>query len=466
MADGLVDQFGHPLRRRKLPAGVDLFFQLPQVEALSNWDVKLAKEHALAHDNGQLNISARLYYAMTTDPRVDDGISKLLLALRGMPYEILPGPGRGGRTVWRKFMRRYGWTDKGPTGVNRVISPACQAELFSQQVLLGLGTAQPEWDYDRELGDGWYYPEVRTWHPQLLYYLPLAQPQQSGSSVPGQLYTYAWGSEKNEPSSQIPIITGTGQWLVFATMGDQRPWLHGKVRTLWRAWVSRLMAMLNWLRYNDVHGLPMRVIEVPTGMKKTPEVQEFYAALKKPGREATLLAPQLTTRDGKTGGVNLRLVEPVAKSWESFLAMLQFHGTEMTIDLTGGTQNAEAVGGNYMGAADQKDIRHEVKAANASAYGAFLNEQLLVPFATLNGYEGDAAPQIVYDTRPPRNRAEDAKAQQEESKAFAEAAKALGELNARGIFPDPATFLRERGLNLPAGTTFGPPRPAAPAPPA
>ena len=46
---GLLDASGRPIRRRRLPKGLDLFLQLPQVEALSSWEVGTAKATALSH---------------------------------------------------------------------------------------------------------------------------------------------------------------------------------------------------------------------------------------------------------------------------------------------------------------------------------------------------------------------------------------------------------------------------------
>src|SRR5579883_2530033 len=113
----LVDQYGRPLKGRRLPRGIDLFFQLPQVEALSLWDVRAAKEAATAHENGLFDVSARMYYAMLTDPRIADGLDKRNLALRNMDYDIVPGDGRSARTVCNKFRRAFGMTDEGATGI-------------------------------------------------------------------------------------------------------------------------------------------------------------------------------------------------------------------------------------------------------------------------------------------------------------------------------------------------------------
>lgn len=437
----ILDHLGRPMKRGRQPRGIDLFFQLPQVEALSEWDSPTAKAHAFSHSQGQFTVSARLYYAMLTDPRVSDGLEKRALAGRNVPVEVVPGDGPGAEEVADRFRRRFGLLDDGRRGPNRIVAPKTQAELHGQALMLGVAPIQPEWEYD----DKWFYPQVKPWHPQLCYYLPLAWANQTSGAFPGKIYTYSWGSASGEAGVQIPIEPGTGQWMLFALSGDQKPWLHGKLGSCWRAWISRLMAMLQWLRFNDVHGLPIRLVKSPMGMRTEPEMQKFYANVKQIGRDATLLAPQLT--DGKVG-VGVDLIEAKSESWRSFEAMLNGYGREITVDLTGGTQNAEAVGGNYKGAEEQREIRHEVKAADCESWSECLNEQLCVPFAVLNGYPREAAPRVVYDTAPPRNRADDAKAAAEEFKAMQEAGKAAEILEARGVKISVEEILKDRGISL------------------
>lgn len=460
---GLLDASGRPIRRRRLPKGLDLFLQLPQVEALSSWEVGTAKATALSHSAGQFQVSARMYYAMLTDPRIADGCDKRGLALRGLKFKIVAGPGRGGRTVAKKLRRAFGLDPDGqPTGPNRVIPHQVAAELHSQALLLGQAVAQPDWSYTPAWlaePDGWFYPRVRLWHPQLTYWLPIALMDEQEDQVPGQLYAYGRGSVLGEPSVQIPIKPGTGQWMVFSLAGDQKPWLFGKMLAVWRPWISRLQDLLLHFRFNDVHGMPIRGVKMPMGMRKTEEGQKFYDRVINIGRDASLLMPQST--DGKYG-VGVELIEAKSESWKSLESKFLVQGREITICITGGTQNTEAVGGNYKGAEEQREIRHEVKAADGLTYGAFLNEQLCVPFAQLNGYGADAAPQIVYDVDPPRNRKEDAAASSEESKAVQEAVRAWDALRARGCDVPLADYLAERGLPVPASAVFSDP-PAAPA---
>lgn len=432
---------------------MDVFFALPQVEALSAWGLVETKATAQAHEAGDFTSSARMYWAMLTDPRVADGVSKRALALRGMPFEVRPGLGREARTVARKFREAMGLGDQGAAGPNRIVRPEVAAELFGQALLMGQAIAQPEWSY---ADDGWYYPRLGVWEPALTRW----QTCFSDTEEQGHIYALVRGSERGDIiSGQVPVITGTGQWVRFSLAGDERPWMHGRMRAIWRPWIARLLALLSWLRYNDVHGMPIRAAKVPMGMRKTDEMAQFYANVRNIGRDASLMMPQMP--DGKTG-VGLDLIEAKSESWRSFQALLYDCGTEITISLTGGTQNAEAVGGNYKGAEEQREIRHEVKAADAVSWATTLNEQLCVPFAVLNGYDPSAAPQIVYDTRPPPNRRAEAEASKAEFDAIASAAAAHAALEARGVRVPLADLLRARGIMLPSSAQAGEPMPQQP----
>lgn len=456
----LVDANGRPLRK-KLTRGTDVFFGLPQIEALSAWDVQKLKDALQAHEVGDFTNSGRLYWAMMTDPRVSDGCNKRALALRGVPYEIRPGRGRGARQLAAVLRRAFGFTDRGPTGPNRVTPPETVTELFCQALLLGGGLANPKWENEEhpELGNndgvGWSVPRLRSWEPTLSRWMPtLFNDEIDG----GHLVTIHRGSVKEKPANSTePAVPGDGNWLHFVLSGDRRWWMHGKIRSVGRPWVSRLLKALFWLRFDEVHGMPFRIAKVPHGMKKTPETQRLFNSLKNIGREPTFLAPQAA--DGKSG-VDIDLKEATSESWKSFEQGLVYYGTEITILLTGGTMNTEALGGNYEGAKQQQEIRHEVKAADALAWATCVNTQLCVPFAVLNGFAPEAAPEVVYDVRPPVNKKAAAEASAAEFKAIQEACKAHAALEARGIVIPLVDFLAERGLQLPTGAVVGKPKPA------
>ncbi len=455
----LVDASGQPYRsRKKRPPGLTVFFSASQIEALTSWDTPNAKAAMAAHEMGDFELSGRAYWAMKSDSRVDDGAGKRALALRGVPYEIRPGRGRGAVQLARVLRRAFGFTDRGPTGPNLVTPPETVTELFSQALLMGQAVAQPEWENEDQPelnnngGAGWFLPTLKSWEPTLTrWQQSMLQDDPNG----GQLVARVYGSEKKPGEfGDVPVVPGTGEWMLFTLAGDRRPWMHGKMRAIWRPWISRLMKMLFWLRFDEVHGLPFRVLSIPHGMKRTPETKATFDALKKVGREATFQTPQAP--DGKSG-VKVDLIEAKSESWKSFEAGLVHYGTEITILLTGGTMTTEALGGNYEGAKQQQEIRHEVKAADAQAWATCVNRQICTPFATLNGFLPAAAPEVVYDTRPPVNKKASAEASAAEFKAVQEACKAHAALESRGIVVPLIDFLAERGLTLPTGTQVKPP---------
>lgn len=453
----LYDAYGRPLRRRKLPGGVDIFWQLPAVEALTAWDVATAKAASSALETGDFPVAARMYWAMLSDPRIADGVSKRALALRGLKYKIVPGKGQAAKTVAAKFEQAF----------PQMRPPHVAAEIFSQELLLGHSVVQPEWGYSadhmeasttpwdvpRFPDDGWYYPRLRTWEPTALKWRTSLTT--GAGQRKGELVALTEGSERaaqgQDPSGlygEQCIGTGTGQWMVFTLAGDARPWMHGRMRAIWRPWISRLMDMLLWLRFNDVHGLPIRGVKVPMGMRKTQEMQQFYQNVKTVGRDASFLMPQGT--DGKFG-VGIDLIEAKSESWKSFEAGLAYYGTEITVSLTGGTQNAEATGGNYKGAEEQREIRHEVKAGDADADALIVNTQLAPAFAMLNGYGPETAPRIEYDTAPPVNRKAEAEGDAAEYGALKVAGEACAAMRAAGYEVTIPDLLASRGREAPAG---------------
>lgn len=438
----LLDAYGNPFSSEELepirrPADIELYLQAPKIEILAAWDVAAAKMCAMAHDLGQFTVSAPMYYAMMSDPFVTDGTSKRGLALSRMQFDIVPGKGRGAKHLCRQFAKRY----------FDIMKPGIAQELYNFGLMMGLGVAQPEWGYYYEQDD-LFYPWVRNWHPQLLYYILWSQAGRH-KAAPGQLYTYAMGSESGRAATLIPILTGTGQWLQFSMMGGDKPWFYGKMRSIWRPWISIMMARLQWLRFNDVHGLPIRELQVPYRMSRLPETRRAYRGIKNLGRDATLEMPM--SDDGKAA-MKLNLVEAKSRSYNSFDLMMDREGREIMLSLVGGHEGVQAHGGNYKRAQEQMDVRHETKASDALAWESFQNEQLCVPFAVLNGFEPEAAPRIVYDTRPPVNRQVEAQAAIASSKALREFLATVRELQqAKVDLTEEAIgeLLVNQGLNLP-----------------
>jgi len=460
-APKLLDAYGNPFASEELapiarPKDIELYLQAPKIEILGAWDVNAAKMCATAHDLGQFTVSAPMYYAMMSDPFVTDGTSKRGLALSRMQFDIVPGKGRGAKHLARQLAKRY----------FDVMKPGIAQELYTFGLMMGLGVAQPEWGYYYE-GDDLFYPWVRNWHPQLLYYILWSQANRQ-KAAPGQLYTYAMGSGSGNAATLIPIITGTGQWLQFTLMGGDKPWFYGKMRSVWRPWISIMMARLQWLRFNDVHGLPIREIQVPLRLSRLPDTRRAYRGIKNLGRDATLEMP--ISDDGKAA-MKLNLVEAKSRSYGSFDLMMDREGREIMLTLVGGNEGVQAHGGNYKRAQEQMDVRHETKASDALSWEMFQNEQLLVPFAVLNGYEPEAAPRIVYDTRPPVNRQVEAQAAIASSKAVREFLGTVRELQQAGVVLTEQAItelLINQGLNLPdsaveqiaAGLARGPKNPS------
>ena len=463
----LYDAHGREIRSSELPSGLDVYFDVSEIPPLTGWDVATAKAAADAHDQGDFETSARLHWAMLSDPRVADGVGKHALAVRGLKSAVVPGKGQAAKTVARK------WEEQLPLALPDNV----QSELWGQALLLGPAVGQPLWQYDEDgeinprTGLPWYVPRVEPWEPTSLKVERNHMMGVRGGArrTRDTLMARVWGSLREEGRIEdVPVIPGTGQWLCFTLAGASRPWLFGKLRTLWRYWISRQMAMLLWLRFNDVHGVPIREIQMPMGMRKTPEGQRFYTDVKGIGRDSTLLSPQQT--DGKTG-VKLNLIEAVSESWKSLQAQLADYGREISIDLTGGTQNTEATGGNYKGAEEQREVRHEVKAAGAKAWQSFENRQLAIPFAVLNGYAPDEAPQRIFDVEPPANEKADAEADKAAGEALSAIAAAAQALRAAGYEVPVEELAASMGRPLPPGKrvavqvpAVAPEKPAAAAP--
>lgn len=455
---GLFDAYGVPIDGEKLPEGLDIYFQIPLFQSLNAWGTDEAAAAGSSHELGEFTQSGRLYWAMISgDTRVGDGLEKRGLALRGMKVSVKPGKGQRAKTLAKRYEALR----------PRIFRPEVVSELLDQAIMMGQGVGQPVMKYDEQGPDNpaakatakkWFVPRVECWEPTLTRWIPgpwlpywNTTAPQPWMAVQGQLTAITRGSMKDDSSMQVPIIPGTGQWLLFKLAGDRRPWMRGKLLQLWRPWIAARLALLGDVRFNDVHGMPVRALKVPMGMRKTPETQHWYDYVRNLGQNATMLLPQGT--DGKMG-VDLQFIEAKSESWKSFMATLEWTGKEITIALTGGTQNTEATGGNYKGAEEQREVRWEVKAATAIAWALMETEQMAEPFGLINGYEPEEAPVVEIDITPPAAEGAEAKAKQEGAKALTEAIRAWWEARRAGAKAPIEDFLAERGLCLPGSTKY------------
>lgn len=443
----LVDPYGNPLEPTKpsRPAGNELYLQIPQIELLGDWTTQKAKSLAYAHDLGQFPLSARLYYAMLMDPRVVNGCEKRALALRQLPFMVVPGRGRGASKLAKGAAAH----------LSKMLPSAVVTENFYQSLLLGQGVGQPDWAYHFGT-DGLYYFKLTPWHPQLTYYLNSALMGQTRGSMPGQLYTYVWGTESGRSVAvQVPIITGNGQWFCFSLYSPEKPHLYGKLRAIWRPWIARMLDATGWIRYNDVHGMPIRGVVVPVRYRKTPEGRRFFRSIADIGQDATTYMPQ--SRDGKTA-FDVKLIEAKSRAWETFRLSREEWAREIMIALTDNQDAFDIKGDNYKRAGARNEIRFEVKIADALAWEAAVNEQLMVPFATLNGFEEEAAPRIVYDVRPEETRLAAARSALAEATAIQQVVVARQQLRAEGIDVPLLDLLEQVGISLPPSVTVSDPR--------
>jgi len=461
----LFDAYGTPIRGEKLPSGLDVFYQLPMFDGLTTWNTTSAKDASVAHELGDFMLSGRMFWAMLSDPRVLDGLEKRGLALRGMKVTVRPGKGQRAKTLAKKYEQLR----------QRIWRPEVVSELLDAAIMMGQGVGQPVFRYDETGPDNpaakstarkWYIPRVETWEPTLTRWIPgpwlpywQNNAPQPWMTVQGQLVAITRGSMREDYSLQVPIVPGTGQWILFKLSGDRRPWMHGRLRAIWRPWIFRLLAQLGHVRFNDVHGLPIRAIKIPFGMRKGAEGKQFEADVKVLGQSATLYLPQ--PDESNRPGAGMDLIEAKSESWKSFLEGRAAEGREITICLTGGTQSTEAEGGNYKGAEEQREIRHEVKAATAIAWALMENEQLVEPFATANLYDPEEAPIVEFDVTPPANQGAEAKAKQEEAKALTDSINAWLLARRAGAKGGLDKFLEQRGLSLPDGYSYGEPEMAA-----
>lgn len=340
-------------------------------------------------EQGSFYQAAYLWDGMTRDDRITASLNTRILGLIGCPLALVPPDDEKSSIKIRDDIEKK-WTKLVPSPQLRL--------LMSYGIGLSVGVAQILTTRTVKSST----PTIRTWNPRFLWWDWLIRKYRMTTMNRGVVVI-----EPDDP-----------EWLVYEPYGPMG-WLHGAaIRPLQLPWGIRYWIRTWWARYEEVHGMPIRLGIVPA--ERTPEDERvFLGQFANFAHEAAIRLVQ-----GEEGNqFDVKLLEAQANNWEGFQKLIEHCDRSIEITLLGQYQSTEGQGG--LGSQEKAGESTMLRVLKGDALvGEQLRERVLVPYVGANyGGDGEQAPDIGWQIDPPEDL-------EKKATAFEKIAKGLGELAA------------------------------------
>lgn len=364
-----------------------------------------------SHCLGQFQASGVLLESMLADETFDSVMHTRVIGLLGKPLRLRANrhPDKDAAAACLRAVE-----DRRET----LFAEAALSNLMLYAIGMGFSVSQLLWDYDGEC----VTPSLQSWHPSQIYYM-----------LPDRRYIAITMDGIRH------IVPGDGQWLLHAPFGSYRGWMRGAVRSCALPYLAITYARRDWSRYNEVHGLPIRLLKFPAEAAAR-EKQAVFNALSNLGNETTISLPQ-GAQDNPIASWDVDLLEATSQSWTSFEHMISSCQDRIAIRILGQNLTTAVSGGSFAAADVHDSVRSDYVQADARSLASTLRKQLLEPFAAHNFGDASLAPEVYFDVTP----AEDKSAL---ATTYATALQAASVAAAAGLPIDVRAMLQKLGVPL------------------
>lgn len=374
------------------------YTELPAV-SWTDWNNLARVKSALtALETGSFELAADLVDAMGRDDRIEGVLGARLDALAGLEFEFEPPAGEeeneAAVAIAEEASRE--WT--------RWIPEDAVRELRAWGLWLNAGIAQVRW----ERGADRWTPRLEVWHAR----------------------NVRWNAteERYEVLTReglVPVVTGTGEWVLYTPYGARRGWMRGLLRSLAVPWLIRQWGLRDWAGHSEAHGTPAKKAKVPPGTP--PEQGNKFL------REVALLSKRMAIKleQGRKGpqvgevpGFDVELLEATVDGHRVFKELLAYCDVAIAVRVKGSNLTTE-VSENGSRAASQthREVDNDKLRFDAQTTSTCLHDQVVEPWAEFNHGARELAPWPSWATEPP----EDLRTKAETLDKLGDALKKLGD---------------------------------------
>jgi len=203
---------------------------------------------------------------------------------------------------------------------------------------------------------------------------------------------------------EIQVTPGDGRWLMYTPFGTHKPWMYGLWRALSRLYLLKQYGIADWGNYSDRQGSGARVV---TGFKGTDSQRaQLTTELRAMGRNASIVLKE---------GVDYKLVESVARTWEGFQAQIKLCDSINAVAILG--QDIAAPGASTAASAKERVALNRTR-SDSLTLGNCIREHGFIPWAINNYGDANLAPWVSWCVEPPAQMKERAAVVQMAAQAF------------------------------------------------
>lgn len=388
------------------------FHDIPaRISSFTEWDSVQAVQQAISNfEFGMMFSASLLADSIMRDDRVSGVMRTYVGGILGLPFTFEPAGGEKATAKAEKVAEIVG--HEWPTMV-----PQSQLRRWILNgEMLGLGVGELIW----KRTESRWTPTLKTHHNQFVI--------------------WDWGDRVYKFATMdgtVDLVPGDTHWALYTPGGYEYGWMTGLVRSIWMQWLVRQFTYRDWARYSEVHGLPIRGAIAPADVSPT-EKSQYLRDIATCGAETAILLKQ--SKDGDK--FDLKLIEALGRSEESFSKLIQHAEESIAIRILGQNLSTQIRGGSFAAAQVHETVRQDIKQAFAFSIQTDLKSQVVKPFTDFNfGSSQDLVPTGTWNTVPPA----DATA---EANRLDVLATALVNFRAAGLAVDVKKFAEQNRIPL------------------
>lgn len=354
------------------PSVSELIWVEPTTRIWLDWSPDTIRAAEVLAAAGSYRLAAHLCRSMQSDDRVLSSLGQLCDSVLG---EELSFEASGDRRRSRKAIRAIEadedfWE----------MCPESELREFAEWYgTLGIALAQL---VPVEV-NGRLIPRMQVWDPRFLRFDILTR---------RWLVTIDGGVE-------IPIAPGDGRWMLATAGSPLHVWQRAPWRAIARWWLLKDYARSDWGRYSEVKAGGILVANAVDEKRPNEPLQSWTASERKKltealntlGRDTSIALPR---------GIDLKIVEAAANTYETFTAQIDYANAGIAIAYLGQNLTTEVKGGSLAASRTHEAVATGVKRALASALASVLHDQQFVYWAAWNFGDAGLAPWARWDVEP------------------------------------------------------------------
>lgn len=337
---------------------------------VAEWSIADVKTAVLNHEAGDFYDSGLLVDYMDRNPRISGALDTRCKGVVGLPFSLEPADDSPEAEKYRDEVQEWWW------------------EIFPESLLSGLMRSV--------VGMG-YAPAEMTFHPLEKRWMPGLHPWHQ-SNWYRNTYSNKWECYQGKGALTV-VEPGRGQWVLLEA-ASYRSWMRGIVRCLGLDSTSRELAVTDWLRWCEKHGMPIVKASVPTDQINTQAGKSFRSGMRTMGREGVVGIPTVG-RD--LAPWDAEYLEPKTVSWAGFRELINHCDRDVAIGILGQTLTTDVKGGSLAAAQVHELVRQDYIRADVEVLSTTLRKQVLFFYMLYNhGPESvKLTPWPKWDTRRP-----------------------------------------------------------------